>query len=62
MFTSDLDQALLTMVVLGMTFPGKNIVGLSYLLEFMMQKHQEAVVNYYMYLEPCLMIVICFSY
>ena len=39
MLTSSLDHALITMVILGMTFPGKNIVGLNYLLEFMMKKN-----------------------
>lgn len=39
MFSSSMDQAIFLMVILGMTFPGKNIVGLNYLCEFMVQKH-----------------------
>lgn len=62
MMTSSLDVALGLMIVLGMTFPGKNVVGLAYLLEFTSCESQEAVVNYYMYLEPILTLYMTFHY
>ena len=62
MVTSSLDVALGLMMVLGMTFPGKNVVGLNYLLEFTSSKAQATVVNYYMYLEPVLTLYMTFHY
>lgn len=40
MLTYSLDYAYYQMVIIGMTFAGKNIVGMTYFLEFMGQEKQ----------------------
>ena len=62
MLTTSLDIALWQMVVIGMTFGGKNIVGLNYFLEFLPLKQQQSTVLAYMYMEPALTIYLAFHY
>jgi hypothetical protein len=46
-----------------MTFSGRNVLGLNYLLEFIpLAEEQENVINYYMYLEPLIVIYISLHY
>ena len=61
-FANDLDLALWEMMFLGMTFGGKSIVGLNYLLEFISSEEQPRVVLIYMFLESSLLIYITLHY
>ena len=44
MLSDNLNSAIFLMLVLGTTFPGKNIVGLSYLLEFTPESKREKTI------------------
>jgi hypothetical protein len=50
------------MFVIGMTFGGKNIVGINYFLEFMGKDKQQSTVLAYMYAEPALTMYLAFHY
>jgi MFS family permease len=60
--TNSLNFALLLLIVQGMTFPGKNVVGLNLLLEQCPGDMQEGVVDFYMYFEPLMMVFVTFSF
>jgi hypothetical protein len=62
MFTFSLDVAFYQMVIVGMTFAGKNIVGLNYYMEFMGQEKQKSTVLLYMYAEPAMTMYLAFHY
>ena len=63
MVNTSLNIAFGLMVLLGMTFPGKNIVGLNLLLEYMhLNKWQLRAVSFYMYFEPCMTLYLAFHY
>ena len=51
MFCDDLEEALIFMTICGVTFPGKSVVGLNYLLEFFHEKHHPNAVTLYFVLD-----------
>lgn len=62
MLTTKLDFAYWEMLLVGMTFGGKNIVALNYFLEFLRLKYQQPTVLIYMYLEPALTMYLAMHY
>ena len=60
--TKDLNTALFYIFVLGMTFSGKHIVFLNYVVEVMPENRQQATVNLIVMLENCAVVLMAFIY
>ena len=62
LFTSDIHKLFLFMIVLGMTFSGKNIVGLNFAVECTPEKYQKLVISMYWTVELTSIILWSFYY
>ena len=62
MVVSDFKMALLLMGLQGMTFAGRLVVNLNYILEFFNLDQQEKMMGIYLYVEPVLGVLISLYY
>ena len=57
-----METAIFLMMVLGTTFPGKNVVGLNYFIEFLEEKHQQMAITCSFLAEGITLGLLCLFY